>query len=260
MTLYEVFADGWHTPLTAEQIAELFRAGRLKGEDWCRNRASASWRTLDEVFPALKHQSETWSMTHARDNIPAVPLAVGVAALILATLGFALLQSYRSSTSAYVEKAQRRWSPKATEFLRIDSNQSGKAGFAMERTQQPVSAREQAQREQAVLAEQMRVEMINREREQAKRAGREEIIPLNQFVTIPNVGGAPIQLKIVDNDVASFDAWVNGAHLHNVKKQKGISHSGTDETLIYENRYASLYYVWEISGTLDSCLLRIREY
>ncbi len=264
MILYEVFADGCHTPLTAEQIADLFRAGRLKGADWCRNRASVSWRTIDEVFPTLTHGANTWSTSRAPDNVSALPLAVGTAALIVAVLGFALLQSYRSDTSDYIEKAQptliRRSSAKAPELPRIDSNQFGNAAFAMEQAQQAVIARERAQREQALLAEQMRVEMINQEREQAKRAGREETIPLNQFVTISNVGGLPVKVKIVDNDVTSFDAWVNGRHLQNVQKQKGISHSGADETLIYQNSGGSLYYVWEISGKIDSCLLRIRDY
>ncbi|MEO5719196.1 MAG: hypothetical protein ABIR29_11585, partial [Chthoniobacterales bacterium] len=57
----------------------------------------------------------------------------------------------------------------------------------------------------------------------------------------------------------SFDIWINGAHYRNVPKQKGISHSGTDETPVYRSVGASLYYVWEVSGQLNHCLLRMRE-
>lgn len=48
-------------------------------------------------------------------------------------------------------------------------------------------------------------------------------------------------------------------HYGEVRKQKGISHSRTDETFVYGNERASLYYVWEISGQLNHCLLRVRE-
>ena len=67
-----------------------------------------------------------------------------------------------------------------------------------------------------------------------------------------------MNVKIHDNDITSFDVWVNGAHLRDVRKQKGNTHTRTDETLIYQNGKAKLYFVWEISGTLNSCILRIR--
>src|SRR4051794_19892062 len=44
-----------------------------------------------------------------------------------------------------------------------------------------------------------------------------------------------------------------------MKKEQGISGSPTDETLIYTDGRTSLYYVWEISGRLNHCLLRSRE-
>ena len=47
--------------------------------------------------------------------------------------------------------------------------------------------------------------------------------------------------------------------MHEVEKQEGISHNRTDETLLYQSACASLYYVWEISGKLNHCLLRVRE-
>jgi hypothetical protein len=76
---------------------------------------------------------------------------------------------------------------------------------------------------------------------------------------VVNVGGVGVSVKIHDNDVTSFDVWINGSHSREVPKQKGITQSGTDETLIYNTGRARLFYVWEISGTLNSCRLRVRE-
>jgi hypothetical protein len=54
---YEVAEEGYHTPLTAEQIEELFRAGRLRRTDACREAGQQQWRTMDELFPLLKYDS-----------------------------------------------------------------------------------------------------------------------------------------------------------------------------------------------------------
>jgi hypothetical protein len=74
-----------------------------------------------------------------------------------------------------------------------------------------------------------------------------------------NVGGVAVSVKIHDNDTTSFDVWIGGEWRREVPKQKGITGSRTDETLIYSNGAAALYYVWEISGQIDHCLLRIRD-
>jgi hypothetical protein len=113
---------------------------------------------------------------------------------------------------------------------------------------------EQQQREQSER-ERLRAERANLER---KAAGHDLIIPLDED-SIVNFGGMSIRVKIHDNDVTTFDVWINGEWHRAVPKQKGISHSGTDETLIYNAGHARLYYVWEISGTLNHCRLRIRE-
>jgi hypothetical protein len=94
--------------------------------------------------------------------------------------------------------------------------------------------------------------------EQQKAAGRDTHLPLDQWCTV-DVGGQSVSVKIHDNDTTSFELWLNGAHYREVKKQKGITGSRTDETLLYSNGYAALYYVWEISGRIDHCLLRVRD-
>ncbi len=48
-------------------------------------------------------------------------------------------------------------------------------------------------------------------------------------------------VRIRDNNILTFDASVNGQVRRNIPKEKGISHTGADETLIYNNGRASLY-------------------
>lgn len=54
---YEVDAEGFFTPLTADQIAELYAAGRLRNSDHCRVQGEKGWRTIDELFPLLKYDT-----------------------------------------------------------------------------------------------------------------------------------------------------------------------------------------------------------
>jgi hypothetical protein len=121
-----------------------------------------------------------------------------------------------------------------------------------------VNAEREREQFQVRLA-QDRADAERRELARQKAAGRNEVVPLDQFTLIPDVGGWGVTVKIHDNDVTSFDVWVNGGWRRNVIKQKGITGSRTDETLIYQNGRARLYYVWEISGKLNSCLLRVRD-
>jgi hypothetical protein len=116
---------------------------------------------------------------------------------------------------------------------------------------------EQARRDRAV-AEQQRAMREQKLLEEQKAAGRDQHVPLDQW-QIVNVGGEGLHVKIHDNDVTSFDVWINYGPRREVTKEKGITHSGTDETLIYSNGRAALYYVWEISGRLNHCLLRVRD-
>ena len=57
MKKYELHVEGYYSPLTADQIAELFRAGRLRRSDRCREVDAREWRTIDELFPLLKYDS-----------------------------------------------------------------------------------------------------------------------------------------------------------------------------------------------------------
>ncbi len=124
---------------------------------------------------------------------------------------------------------------------------------------------DQAAAEKAAAAQRWRADLEKRQADAEKReadakrlAGTNYVIPLEKYVPI-TVGGSSVMVRIRDNNILTFDASVNGQVRRNIPKEKGISHTGADETLIYNNGRASLYYVWEISGTLNHCLLRVRE-
>jgi len=55
--LYDLLVDGYHTPRSAEDIADLYYAGRLRRGDPCRVTGTEPWKTVDELFPLLKYDS-----------------------------------------------------------------------------------------------------------------------------------------------------------------------------------------------------------
>ena len=115
---------------------------------------------------------------------------------------------------------------------------------------------DQARRDQAVI-ESQRLAKAQSVVAQQELTGRDEPVPLDRWQVV-NVGGESVSVKIHDNDVTSFDVWINGSRRREVKKEKGITGSRTDEILIYNNGRAALYYVWEISK-LGHCMLRVRD-
>jgi hypothetical protein len=66
--LYDLLVDGYHTPLSAVQIAELFSAGRLRRNDPCKEAGTKEFRTLDELFPLLKYEFMGSSQGSAHDK------------------------------------------------------------------------------------------------------------------------------------------------------------------------------------------------
>jgi hypothetical protein len=80
--LYDLLVDGYHTPRSAEDIAELYRAGRLRKSDRCRVSGAKDWRTLDELFPLLKYDSRRLcspSLVTANSSVLDHPDSNGVA-------------------------------------------------------------------------------------------------------------------------------------------------------------------------------------
>jgi hypothetical protein len=267
--LYDVQAEGYHTPLTREQIAELFYAGRLTRDTPCKHAVKSIWRTVDELFPLLKYDSSAaWDSHKIHSQTPSdcIPL-IAAGAVMLVIVIFVLIE-FRHRQPEIAANTNRGDSTASAPVTSPASSSSSPAWnldnrdaeVARERAQaeQQRLSREQLQREQAVRADQMRADIARQEREREKAAGTDFIVPLDETMPIP-VGGLSVMVKVHDNDVTSIDAWINGNWRREIPKQKGISHSRTDETLLYSNGRASLYYVWEISGSLNNCVLRVRE-
>lgn len=112
--------------------------------------------------------------------------------------------------------------------------------------------------QEAAMAARARVELDQVRAEQKRAAGRDFVTPLDKDVPI-NVGGWSVTVRIHDTGIASFNVWVDGSFPRKMVKEHGLSHSGADETLIYSNGRASLYYVAEISPERNHCILRVRD-
>jgi hypothetical protein len=97
--LYDLRVDGYHTPRSPEDIADLYRAGRLRKSDPCRVSGTRDWRTLDELFPLLKYdsrkalapsQENTNSTILDRTDLPGAPRPATTSALNAGWICFGL--------------------------------------------------------------------------------------------------------------------------------------------------------------------------
>ena len=290
MLLYNVQKRGFHTPLTREQITELFHDGHLNRNDVCKPAAKSDWQTIDELFPLLKYDGTYLHVSSLQETRPGIVWSerflLGLAGIVVIGLSIFLCERFinRNRTTAPVvphhsyppEPARRNPSPASvtssvfsfpqpppvTTPVSIPPAFAGgvtdPAAAARTHWEEQRLQREQLQREQAGLADRLRQENRTREEGRARAKGTDHIIPLDSYSSVP-LGASSIKVKIHDNDVTSFDVWINGSWRHEVKKEKGISGSGTDETLIYTSGGSRLYYVWELSGELNHCRLRMRE-
>ena len=274
MILYDLGVKGYHTPLTREQIAELFDAGRVDRHHPCKLTSKSEWRTIDELFPLLKYDSASYlapSIDNSR-RLPVWTLVAGASViLIVAAVSFLYVSSRQEQVHVIraIESSPlpQPYGTSATTTTPVVSLQQPRAEADQTsnemlreraRLEQQRFEREQLQRQQAALADRRRAENDEASAKAHRAEGTDVVCPLDQTIAV-NVGGSSVAVKIHDNDVTTFDAWIDGRRMHEVQKQKGISHSRTDETLLYQSGRASLYYVWEISGELNHCLLRVRE-
>jgi hypothetical protein len=278
VALYDVLADGYHTPLSETQIAKLFQAGCLGRNQPCKKVEKKEWRTIDELFPLLKYDSSgQFFSASARphnsrtfDRILAVVVAVVV--ILAGTVAFYFYSHSETRgpkdaaiLEATVQPSTRRDDNTAENIARANTTkpaplaQSDTSSQRARLAQERLTAQRQLEQVQAAKLAQDRTEAARRELAQQKAVGRNEVVPLDRDTFIPDVGGSGMTVRIHDNDVTSFDVWINGGSRRQVIKQKGNTGSRTDETLIYQNGRARLYYVWEISGKLNSCLLRVRD-
>ena len=285
MDLYDVLSEGCHTPLNPEQIANLFQAGSLGPNEPCRQVGARSWRTLDELFPLLKYgpvsELKAQPDPEKRDwNGLLLGGAIGFAvALAIATTGFLYFRPVEYPARA-ARPASRVLLPVVARITptpaRLDRVLASKPSYSthtyrdstpdqhavvqanLARLEQERRDRLQLANEKAAMADRMRRENEEQEKLAQRAAGTDFVVPLDEYfpISCPSLSAT---VKVHDNDVTSFDIWVNGSHYPDMPKRKGITHSGTDETAVYNNGRATLYYVWEISGRLNHCLLRVRE-
>jgi hypothetical protein len=280
VSFYDVLAEGYHTPLTRTQIADLFHAGRLARDYPCKEVEKKEWRTIDELFPLLKYDAALpfvdKSAARPNSQAPYRALAVAISALLLSAATLALYfglegepdtsRDWSSMKPASSSPARFTPSSPSVNGAVVTTNTSAgvpkldalsqQSELVQERLNAAQKEREQSQ---AVRLAQERANAEQRERERQKAAGKTVRIPLDQFTIVPNVGGSNVTVKIHDHDITAIDVWTPSGGPVRMTKQKGISNSRTDETLIYWNGRAQLYYVWEISGNLNHCLLRVRD-
>src|SRR5438270_9402 len=280
--LYDVLAPGYHSPLTKTQIAELFRAGRVGRNHRCKPISQKEWRTIDELFPLLKYRSATidcdqpWQPIQRSAIDRCLVLACVAVALVIAALWFYLEHDSNATSSYRTPVSETRWpttiSAAQTSVPIVASQRLSRqpqwqtnsvaANSVVITPELPLVTDTQAgdvaaQQREAQERQRQQVELARLHEERAKQEqkalGQNVIIPLDQYSMV-NVGGGVVGVKIHDNDVTSFDVWINGQWRREVPKQKGITQSRTDETLIYDTGAARLYYVWEPSEKLNHCL------
>lgn len=280
MIFYEVLSAGYHTPLTKTQIGELFHAGRLTRNHRCKPTTAKEWRTIDELFPLLKYQP-SGHFEYRSDESTLPPRKISLLALLLLTLVttgvvFRYYLSSALTTPTQTARVTAHHWPKSTaptavpptpaQTGAIVSNPpmsySSESSVNLQLQTQLAEQRRQADQQRARVEGQNRIERerltATRAAAEQKEAGVDSVIPLDQE-TVVNVGGLGIRIMIHDNDVTSFDVWISGVRRREVPKQKGLTGSRTDETLIYASGRAGLYYVWEQSGKVNHCRLRVRE-
>jgi hypothetical protein len=255
MQLYEILQDGYHTPLTASQVAELFKAGRLGRHTRCKPSDQNKWRTIDEVFPLLKYQT-SWQFSYElpetsgelqshRAVITWVGAAVASAAALLIyhwgarpiVPGMTTIDqpiSAQPRTVAYRSQPSSLSSASASETMVVVPPEQPETQSAI-RLAEANRVAEQARREQLAQKEQQKHLEAARQQQllqQQKAAGRDEHVPLDEW-QIVTVGGEAVRVKIHDNDVTSFNVCINSERPVQMPKTHGITHSQTDETLIY---------------------------
>lgn len=259
-------ADGYHTPLTKTQIAELFHAGRLRRNHPCKQVEKKEWRTLDELFPLLKYQSSARTMSEEH-TLGALPPRARILILSLSLVAVAMLallayfftvgagENFKNAGLPPTKRAMQVSSgqtiyaplsgvnvvPSSSKLLPPHSSKSNivpaYSNEAIEPSVDLQQARfaqerwnvEQRERErtQAAKLAQDRANAEQREREQQKAAGRTERVPLDEYVVVPNVGGSDVTVKIHDHDITTIDVWTAYTGAVQLTKQKGITGSRT---------------------------------
>jgi hypothetical protein len=182
---YDVLAGGNRTALTRPQIAGLFQAGQLGCNDPCKEAERAEWRTIDELFPLLKHGTTVRSLYqpaelhNPRSRILGWATAISIFVISAGSLAgyFAWRNGAHESNNSIT--AQAAANPPAPVSYTIENPYfaSQKARADQERLKAAQRAREQAQ---AAKLAQDRADAEKRERDLQTPAGKTERTPPDQ--------------------------------------------------------------------------------
>src|ERR1041384_3062105 len=128
--LYEVLAPGYHSPLTEDQIAELFQAGRIGRHHRCKQVRHKEWRTVDELFPLLKYESATiscdssWELADPSGKKRGFILAFLGAACAIAVWYYFAIAASSGSDRYHVPVTETRWPKTVSPSLTADHSES----------------------------------------------------------------------------------------------------------------------------------------
>ena len=169
MQFYDVLAGGNRTALTRTQIAGLFQAGQLACNDPCKEAERAEWRTIDELFPLLKHGTTARSLYQptelhsSRGRTIALATAISILVISASLAGYFALRSGASGPKNAIT-AKAAANPPAPVSYTIENPYflSQKARAEQERLNAAQRAREQTQ---AARLAQDRADAERRERE-----------------------------------------------------------------------------------------------
>lgn len=275
MKLYDLLVEGYHTPLTADQIAELFRAGRLQRHDPCKEKEKAAWRTIEDLFPLLKYDSAAGiPMRHAgaaiRDggNINRRALLIGIFITLLAISAFFIGATYfrvshepvRSESGVRVDadtiSQSSTPSPPATPRFTSTASYSNEQ-YETARRRQEERARQLEQTrvaEQRIISERLQTQPPSQLNKSAKA---DLTVPLGTYTSL-NVGGRRYRLAVHDDGPDEIRVIIDYAPPVRFQKHGGFEEREV-ETLILSNGDAHLYYVNTISDHIGHCTLRVRD-
>jgi hypothetical protein len=280
-------AEGYHTPLTAEQIADLFHAGRLLRNDPCKEIGKTAWRTIGELFPVLKYDSSAGSSsgrpkgtdidssTHTDVDITRRTVLIGTLVGLFILCVFVLRPGYFSasdkSRAVSVSRRTHTQLPAAPVSGHsviappLVTTTYSNGAYADEQTYRVARLRQEDQAhqlEQTRLGEQRIIDERNRAQQerqtQSRRSAEQEFtLPLGTYTRV-SLGGASYRIAVHDDGPDEIRFLVDYQPVLRFQKHSGFDAKDI-ETLILSNGSAHLYYVNEISDHVGHCKLRLRD-
>jgi hypothetical protein len=285
--LYDLMAEGYHTPLSAPQIADLFRAGRLLRNDPCKEIGKTAWRTIDELFPLLKYDSSV-SFSSGRTegtniyrsiaggvDVTRRTVLIGTLVALFVLCAFVVGPGYFGTGDEWrASSISRRTHIRSP--ANPDSNQSASSGvvtatthssgsYSNEQMYRAAPSRQEdraRQLEETRLGEQRIIDERDRAQQerqtQSRRTAEQEFtLPLGTYTRV-SLGGASYRIAVHDEGPDEIRVLVDYRPVLRFQKHSGFD--GRDiETLILSNGSAHLYYVNEISDHVGHCKLRLRD-